>query len=733
MTITNRIKGAWDAFRGYQAIQGEVALADPFRLFPQSDFTPYNPALLVRTKGFRIYDDIRRDEQVKAALAFKKHAVVSGGWTVNPPEDSDDTEMTEFVKQNLKMLQGTIEDSLIEILTGLDYGFSVTERVYIQEGERIVLKALKTRKPHHIEFKQDEFGNVTGIEQEGPAGPIDLPPQKFVLWANSEEFQNPYGISDLNSAYRPWWHKDKAYRWLGMMLERFGIPPLFLMYNPNSFTATSLNDLKTVLSRLQGATSGLLPRKSEGDIEPWIPEVGQQVENAFIPALDKYDTDISRAILMPGLLGLSPDQISGSLARGRVSFDMFMLVVDKLRQEMEESVMNEQVVRQLVDLNWDTQEYPVFKLLPITDDVRLDLLEAWAKLVDSETVTPTIEDEDHIRNILEFPERQEDSELPQDEDDPDEGIDGDDNIEDVEEEEREILASGNDEIKEYREKNQFEKRVNFQEAGTLLAARDFTQELVEILRGSKAVLTTKFTASGVTTTTIRKLQFLPGKTKIDKSFNTNLVDAQQQGIRDLRTEVGKVANFQNEQDPGELLVDAAKFIRTNAGEKSKILQDKILDEVRIALLQGVKQGEGTRALIARLDDVFLPYIGDPTRLRDGLPVSPSNTETIARTETTNAYNSGRLVSSRQEDIDQFMQGMMYSAILDERTTQVCNCLDEKIFRLDDTSLDALTPSNHFNCRSVLVPITVGDEVDERQFITSSQTGRCRGLAQKGFT
>ena len=50
---------------------------------------------------------------------------------------------------------------------------------------------------------------------------------------------------------------------------------------------------------------------------------------------------------------------------------------------------------------------------------------------------------------------------------------------------------------------------------------------------------------------------------------------------------------------------------------------------------------------------------------------------------------------------------------------------------DDESYVAADIVVH-NCRSVLVPVTVGVQVDEADLITPSQIGRAEELAQVGF-
>jgi hypothetical protein len=376
----------------------ELSLADPLVLFDRGQFQQYNPNILVRTKGLKIFDSIRRDEQAKAALLFKKHMVTSSGWKIVPPtgKDANEHEPTMFIQDQLDNLKGTLEKNILSIMTALDYGYSITEKVFgtIDEGKysgKVGLSALKTRRPHSFTFKQDEHANIEYIVQTTLKGFIKLPPAKFVIYSYQSEFGNAYGVSDLDSAYRPWWFKDHAYKWLGMYLERFGIPPIFALYNKDKYKGPTLNKLKNALKNLQAATSGVIPRGDKDDIELWTPEVAGQAARVFLPILEKYDTDIAKSILMPGQLGISPETSTGSQARAVKIFEMFMI---------------EQVVKPLFDLNYtNPDDLPSFKWNPIDDEANLELLKTWNDMVSGNIVINTPEDEAHVRASMKFPER----------------------------------------------------------------------------------------------------------------------------------------------------------------------------------------------------------------------------------------------------------------------------------------------------------------------------------------
>lgn len=410
--------------------EAELALADPLGLYRWFGPMPYNPSELIGVRGYKVIDRIRKDEQVKAAMLLKKLAVLAPGWRVeSPPNRPDDWPPTEFLRKEFAALHGRAGRTFLGIMSAFDFGFSISERVLTKSGRDgyIHMQAVKTKKPDSFTFRLDAYGNVIALQQFAPVGQpapagltvspidgrIDLPMDKFVVYSYGNEFAgNPWGVSDYEATYRAHWAKDQSFRWMAMYLERFGIPPIFALYDPNRYNTAQVAKLDTVLSRIAAGTSGTIPRAAADSLELWTPETaggGMRADRTFIPAMEFYDKLIARSILMPGMMGLTPDEGVGSLARSRVHFDVFMLVVDFLRKEIEDMVVHEQIVAPLMALNFDIDpdEYPRFKFLPVQDKVREDIMRLWLQAVNTGAVVHTEEDERHMRQMLEFPERDE--------------------------------------------------------------------------------------------------------------------------------------------------------------------------------------------------------------------------------------------------------------------------------------------------------------------------------------
>ena len=730
----------------------ELSLADPLNLFGLTPFAPFNPSVFIARRGLATIDEMRRDDQVKAAIMFKKHAVLSTGWEIVSPEDQpEDWEVTAFVRYVLDALEGDLTSCLLEILTALDYGYSVTEKIWapIEEGRwdgKIGLVALKTRKPHSFEFDSDKFGNLKPdgvLQQQSGKGVARLPRDKFVIYSHAKEFGNWYGTSDLEAAYRAWWTKKSTYKWLAMLLERFGIPPIFVLYDPERYSGPDVEKLKTITKTIQAATGGVIPRATKDSIEMWAPELADQAAKVFIPALQMMNTDIARAVLMPGLLGLTPQLGVGSLARSKTEFNVFELVINFLREVVQERIVMDQIIRPIVDLNYASiDKYPRFSLLTLQSEARFEMFKAWGELVGKKIVIATDEDERLIRADMNMPERDFDAavdrEQPGDEPDPKSDDEPDDEPGVVEDDPDD---GGNappprqsDNIHAHvapvsRKPNRFEKRVDFAAIERTLDSiqEDAEVELVplfEKLRDRVIADVSKNFDNDIAFAEQFGIGEIP---QIEIGIGRFMREAQQSGVASIRDEMPKqFADF-----PNLIAKDAVNFLALKRFFVTGVTQKRIEEEARGILVRSIESGALAAATTAELRELFTPYVGDPARVVSGKVVTPHRLQTIIRTNTTDAFNRGRIVQAKRAG--DLLTGFEYSAIVDSRVTEVCRFLDGRVFRRDDPALDQLKPPRHFNCRSLLVPITIDVPVETKDIITKAQVGRGQELSGKGFS
>ena len=85
--------------------------------------------------------------------------------------------------------------------------------------------------------------------------------------------------------------------------------------------------------------------------------------------------------------------------------------------------------------------------------------------------------------------------------------------------------------------------------------------------------------------------------------------------------------------------------------------------------------------------------------------------TLVRTNTFEALNEARFAEFQDPDLKDFVVGLQYAAVMDSSTTEICSHLDDRIYNADNEVWDTYRPPNHFNCRSILMPITTLDDWD----------------------
>ena len=126
-------------------------------------------------------------------------------------------------------------------------------------------------------------------------------------------------------------------------------------------------------------------------------------------------------------------------------------------------------------------------------------------------------------------------------------------------------------------------------------------------------------------------------------------------------------------------------------EKTK---EKLIGDLRYQLLEGMKSSEGIDQIKRRLDTVFKG--------------SEVNTERIARTETLNAMNAGRLEAYEASEVTHYK--MWRAAINNKRTAEDSRRLHGQIQELSDPFVDPKTgegvmhPPNRPNCRCTMIPL-----------------------------
>lgn len=146
---------------------------------------------------------------------------------------------------------------------------------------------------------------------------------------------------------------------------------------------------------------------------------------------------------------------------------------------------------------------------------------------------------------------------------------------------------------------------------------------------------------------------------------------------------------------------------------------KAIPEIRTAIWErligkglttmgAVKAAESSEAVLDALADLGLADVEDVAAYLN----------TLVRTNTFEALNEARFAEFTDPQVAEFVVGLEYAAVLDSSVTEICKALGTGgkngggvIFGADSPLWDELRPPNHFQCRSVLIPVTTLDGWD----------------------
>lgn len=378
----------------------EVAAAQSRLASSALRLAAYSPDDLLSHKGLAIYDEMQRDAQVRSCLNTKKFAVLSKGWSVQPASDEpEDLRVAEFVQFCLSDMKGSVQDMLFKVLDALAKGFSICEINYrmIPKGQyagMVGLDTIKSKDPGAFGFDVDEFLNVRGLTMTAPASRGDLPVEKFIIYTYMPAYELPHGQSDLRTAYKHWWSKEVILKFWNLYMEKFGMPTAKGAYR-RGMPKDQQDELLRVLDKIQQETAIVVPE----DVTIELLEAQRRGEAGYRDAIEFHNKQIAKAILGQTLTSDEGARV-GSLAMAKVHLDVLSFYLHKLKRDLEETVMQEQLIRRLVECNFAVRRYPKFALGNL-EEKDLELLGSLiTRLIDGRVIEP---DEPWIRDYLGLP------------------------------------------------------------------------------------------------------------------------------------------------------------------------------------------------------------------------------------------------------------------------------------------------------------------------------------------
>jgi len=387
----------------------------------------YNPDLQSQ-QGMLVWEKMRSsDGHVAGALSHVGTPFVSAHWRVAPggekPKDGKDAtpeaiKIADFVSNALfrrPILDGKRRGwtSFVRHMNlCLPFGhmlFEKTMEIDLKTG-MYVYKKIAPRLPKSIwyyKLKTDGSNDLESVcqyayfanENGGQYRQVHIPAEAVVHFAPFMEGDNWFGRSILRPAYMHWFHKRELLKLDGMRHERHGVG-IPVMKLPDGAGDEAHKLAEKILSELRAHERQFVKIPFDFEFEILYPT---GTASDIMSSCEYHDENIGRALLTEFVsLGATA---SGSRSLGQTKQDFLMLSLQGLGNYYCE-VMNEYVIKPLVDINFGEQEeYPCLEIEDL--DTMAPLLKAklLQLLVGSKVIRTDDPLEDYARKNFYFPKR----------------------------------------------------------------------------------------------------------------------------------------------------------------------------------------------------------------------------------------------------------------------------------------------------------------------------------------
>lgn len=670
-------------------------------MVPESYQMPYNSDdLWQKTGDYTIYEDMVNDDQISICLNLTKDLVLGSGFDIISEEEGQE----EIIKDIEVALNERYEgDSFIEdiedILTAYEFGFSLTEKIFKVEEGKLRLKELRTRHPNSWLIFQDAKGSITQFQQNTSEGFKDIDKKALIHFSVGKRFKNPYGNSDLRAAYAAWFAKRQIIRYYAIFLEKSASPIPVAKYDKNAPKDTP-QKLRDILSTFQNKTNIVIPKEIEIEFLE-----SSKNGDSYSKAIDIFNMFIGRSLFVPDLIGLTGSSTGGgSYALGKEQITVFFNHIKKRQAAIEEAI-NKHIIKPLVIFNHGfVEKFPKLKFRPISDDYAVELAKIWLDAVKGKTFQPNEEEINHFRKMVKFPEGIVEFVAPPPSPfggAPKPGMEDDDEEEmedNSKEKKNEVdkLKEQEDEKKKFAlgpvPKGTYYKKVNFKQIKTKLDDYDNS-----IMADAQPIIKRIYNDLY---DQLQKKKIIESK-KVDKLDTIKL-----KYLKDLKQvlKYSFIQLYKDAQSQANSELEKGRFAGPVVGDEFMDLLDQetfdyigkfqyiILENTKQEIIAAIKDGKSLSSVIDILDN-------------QGKDLSEVSLERYARTKHTEVMNKGRLELFSSSGV---VVAYQYSAILDDRTSDICRGLDGKIFKAGNEPV----PPLHFNCRSLLIPITKYEEWTE---------------------
>ena len=510
------------------------------------------------------------------------------------------------------------------------------------------------------------------------------------------------------------------------------------------------SNLEKVLKNISARLGVMVPDTVDLNIEQY-----SSAGNPFEAPIAQHDKAIAKAALVPNLLGLTEQGNTGSYAQSKTHLDAFFLINDAITKRLDE-VLNEQLFKPLALYNFDEKNPPLDRTDDLTKEQKIELAKTFVELIKGNAISKNDQDEVYIRDILNLPKMGEKGEDENNDNENNQNInsmDNGSNRDDINNNNNnpdnpdninganngDISNINNDTNKKFAQLvKSWELRVNFKayketwDSTENKLIDDLNYEMGQVKLALYGQIERIIGNRPMRLIDLREFKDL----KIPVKLITNIKNVIGSGLQDALVESHNLAykelpkKFADKVTkkvikPGKDINRADKFLKDKKFYIASVIEKDILDAAQLVLANSIKYDKNLKQIMLALDEdvklsSYLPEIDGAGKVIN----KAARIENIARTNIAEAINMGRQTVFNHPDIHGYIQAYQYSAILDDRVTDICESLDGRIKK----DWGSYAPPNHYQCRSILIPVTTIDEWDGKEDRIPSSIQPLKGFA-----
>jgi hypothetical protein len=331
--------------------------------------------------GVKVYKEMSSNDPVVGAMMFAVEMIMrQASWRTEPGEETPQAQTkADFLDTVRTDMSASWEDTMAEILSMLDYGWSYFEVVYkLRQGPEqkdskkrsqysdggVGWRKFAIRAQESLEkWELEDNGDIRGMWQTPASGnkSIFIPIEVALLFRTSVMKNNPEGKSVLRNGYRPWFFKKRIEELEGIGIERdlAGIPvgraPVeYFAPNATPEQVAALEDAKRMVTNIRRDEQEgiMLPALYDAQGNPlWdikLMTTGGRRSFDTDKIISRYDQRIAMSLLADFIL-LGHESV-GSFALSQSKMDLFSQAINSYLDAIA-AVINQHAVPKLLSFN----------------------------------------------------------------------------------------------------------------------------------------------------------------------------------------------------------------------------------------------------------------------------------------------------------------------------------------------------------------------------------------------